>query len=201
MKVAEAPALHSGLIPFGGTFLEHLASLRLIPNIELWRPCDVYETAIAWREAVSRREGPSVLVLSRQGLPAMPRDEDGAAGIALGGYRLRSETRRLSLVLVATGSEVQLALAAASALEAAGYGIRVVSLPCVERFLAQPVQFRNAVLPRDVPVLGVEAGHPAGLATAIGPGAEVHGIASFGESVEAVVEAVVEHARRMIEPC
>ena len=187
--------------------IEHLASLRLIPNLELWRPCDAYETAVAWREAVSRRDGPSVLVLSRQGLPAMPRDESAAAGIALGGYRLRGETRRLSLVLAATGSEVQLAVGAASVLEAAGHGVRVVSLPCVERFLAQPAQFRDAVLPRDVPVLGIEAGHPAGLATVLGPGAEVQGIASFGESAPGpqlmkhfgfTVEAVVERAIRML---
>jgi transketolase len=146
-------------------------------------------------------------VLSRQALPAMPRDEAAAAGIALGGYRLRGETRRLSLVLAATGSEVQLAVGAASVLEAAGHGVRVVSLPCVERFLAQPAQFRDAVLPRDVPVLGIEAGHPAGLATVLGPGAEVQGIASFGESAPGpqlmkhfgfTVEAVVERAIRML---
>jgi transketolase len=187
--------------------IEHLASLRLIPNLELWRPCDAYETAVAWREAVSRRDGPSVLALSRQALPPMPRDEAAAAGVALGGYRLRGETRRLSLVLAATGSELQLAMAAASMLEAAGYGIRVVSLPCVERFLGQPALFRDAVLPRGVPVLGIEAGHPAGLATVLGPGAEVHGISTFGESAPGAelmkhfgftVEAVVERARKML---
>ena len=188
--------------------VEHLASLRLIPNLELWRPCDAFETAVAWREAVSRRDGPSVLALSRQALPAMARDEAAEAGIALGGYRLRSEGRRLALVLAATGSEVQLAMAAASVLEAQGHGVRVVSLPCVERFLAQPAQFRDAVLPRGVPALGIEAGHPAGLATVLGPGAEVHGITSFGESAPGprlmkhfgfTVEAVVERALGMLD--
>ncbi|HSJ95844.1 MAG TPA: transketolase [Myxococcota bacterium] len=187
--------------------VEHVASLRLIPGLEVWRPCDAFETAVAWREAVRRHDGPSALVLSRQALPAIERDDAVAAGVALGGYCLRAEAQPLGLVLAATGSEVALAMAAALLLERPGLGVRVVSLPCVERFLAQPPAFRAAVLPRGVPTLGVEAGHPAGLAPALGPGAEVHGIATFGESAPGpelmkhfgfTVEEVVAHARRLL---
>ena len=184
--------------------VEHVASLRLIPGLEVWRPCDAYETAVAWREALGRADGPSALVLSRQALPAMARDDATAQGVALGGYRLRAEGAPLGLVLAATGSEVALAMGAAEALEAEGLGVRVVSLPCVERFLAQPRAYREAILPRDVPALGIEAGHPAGLLPALGPGARVHGIATFGESGPGprlmehfgfTVEAVVARAR------
>ena len=186
--------------------VEQLASLRLIPGLDVWRPCDALETAVAWRSAVARRDGPSALVLSRQALPAMARDDATVAGVALGGYRLRAEREPLRLVLAATGSEVALAMGAATQLERPGFGVRVVSLPCVERFLAQPAAFREAVLPRGVPTLGIEAGHPAGLLSALGPGAEVHGIATFGESAPGpelmahfgfTVEAVAAHARAL----
>jgi transketolase len=188
--------------------VEHVASLRLIPGLEVWRPCDAYETAIAWREALRRADGPSALVLSRQSLPAMPRDDATASGVALGGYRLRTESAPLRLVMAATGSEVSLAMAAAESLEAEGIGVRVVSLPCVERFLAQPRAYREALLPRGAPVLGIEAGHPAGLLAALGPGASVHGIASFGESGPGprlmehfgfTPEAVAARARAILE--
>jgi transketolase len=187
--------------------VEQLASLRLIPGLEVWRPCDAYETAVAWREAIARANGPSALVLSRQALPAMARDDATAQGVALGGYRLRAEGAPLALVIAATGSEVALAMSVASVLEGEGIGVRVVSLPCVERFVTQPAAFREAVLPRAIPTLGVEAGHPAGLATVLGPGAEVHGIATFGESAPGpalmnhfgfTVEAVVAHARKLL---
>lgn len=189
--------------------VEHLASLRLIPNLEVWRPCDAYETAVAWREALTRRAGPSALVLSRQVLPSMARDDATCAGVTLGGYRLRPETAPLALVLAGTGSEVALAMEAAVVLERDGAGVRVVSLPCAERFMAQPAPYREAVLPPNVPVLGVEAGHPMGLAGVLGFGAEVHGIARFGESAPGpelmkhfgfTVDAVVAHARRLLPP-
>jgi transketolase len=187
--------------------IEQLASLRLIPNLEVWRPCDAYETAIAWREALARRAGPSALVLSRQPLPAMARDDNTCAGVALGGYCLRVEGHPLALVIAATGSEVALAMESAALLEARGHGVRVLSLPCVERFRAQPAAFRAALLPPGIPVLGLEAGHPAGLALALGPNAQVHGIESFGESAPGpqvlahfgfTTEAVVARALRCV---
>jgi transketolase len=189
--------------------VEHVASLRLIPNLDVWRPCDAVETAVAWREAIIRRSGPSALVLSRQALPAMARDDATCAAIALGGYVLKREAegKRHALTLAATGSEVTLAMGAATALEAEGFGVRVVSLPCADRFLWQPQAFRDAVLPRAVPVLGVEAGHPMGLAGVLGPNATVLGISSFGESAPGgelmahfgfTVENVAARARRII---
>ena len=187
--------------------VEHVASLRLIPNLDVWRPCDAVETAVAWREAVLRRDGPSALVLSRQALPPQARDEATCAAIALGGYVLKREEAPLVLVLAATGSEVALAMSVAARLEAQGRGTRVVSLPCVERFLAQPAAYRASVLPRAVPALGIEAGHPAGLASALGPGSDVLGIASFGESAPAgalmqhfgfTVDAALERALALV---
>jgi transketolase len=187
--------------------IEQLASLRLIPNLDVWRPCDAVETAVAWREAIIRRSGPSALVLSRQALPAMARDDAACAAIALGGYTLKRESARLALVIAATGSEVALAAAAAAVLEKEGVGVRVVSLPCADRFQWQPQAFRDAVLPRGIPVLGVEAGHPAGLAGALGPQATVLGIAGFGESAPGpellahfgfTVENVAARARRLL---
>jgi len=187
--------------------VEHVASLRLIPGLDVWRPCDAVETAVAWRESLERRRGPSALVLSRQALPPMARDDASCAAIALGGYALKRELAPLSLVIAATGSEVALAMRAADALEGEGFGIRVVSLPCVERFRQQPDAFREAVLPRGVPALGVEAGHPSGLLGVLGPGSETIGIASFGESAPGpalmehfgfTVANVVERARRLI---
>ena len=188
--------------------VEHVASLRLIPGLDVWRPCDAFETAVAWREALRRRDGPTALVLSRQALPPMERDDATASGTALGGYVLRPERGPLALVLAATGSEVSIAVEAAALLERPDFGVRVVSLPCLERFAAQPAEFRAAVLPRGVPTLGVEAGHPSGLAAALGPGAEVHGLATFGESAPGpelmqrfgfTAEAVAAHARRLLE--
>jgi len=162
--------------------IEHVASLRLIPNLDVWRPCDAQETAVAWREAILRRTGPSALVLSRQALPAMARDAATTAAIALGGYVLHREAGPLALVIVATGSEVALATGAAEVLGKDGFGVRVVSMPCAERFAAQPNAYRETVIPHATLTLGVEAGHPAGLASVLGPGAATLGIASFGAS-------------------
>ena len=186
--------------------IEQLASLRLIPNLDVWRPCDAVETAVAWRESIARRAGPSALVLSRQALPPMARDDATCAAIALGGYVLKREEAPLAVVIAATGSEVALAIAAAERLEAERIGARVVSLPCVDRFAAQPDAYRELVLPRGVPALGVEAGHPSGLAAALGAGSATMGIATFGESAPAsalmnhfgfTAEQVAARARRL----
>jgi len=162
--------------------IEHLASLRLIPNLEVWRPCDAYETAVAWREAILRKDGPSVLALSRQALPAVLRDNSACSGVALGGYIVRMEQVSRAIILAASGSEIQVALACAQLLESEGHGARVISIPCSNRLLAQSEAYREALFAPGTPVLGIEAGHPAGLLTCLGPGATVFGIETFGES-------------------
>jgi transketolase len=114
--------------------IEHLASLRYIPNNHVWRPCDAVESAVAWKCAIERRDGPSCLIFSRQNLPHQPRTEQQVADIARGGYvLLDSPDASFDLILIATGSEVELAMQAARQLIDAGRKPRVVSMPCAER--------------------------------------------------------------------
>ncbi|MCL4720708.1 MAG: transketolase, partial [Gammaproteobacteria bacterium] len=115
--------------------VEHTASLRLIPNMSVWRPCDGVETAVAWRHAIERSQGPTSLVLTRQALPAQPRTQAQVGAIRRGGYVLR-DADRVDLILIATGSEVALALAGADRLAERGHGVRVVSMPCPTLFAA-----------------------------------------------------------------
>jgi transketolase len=138
--------------------IEHLASLRLIPNMTLWRPCDAVEAHAAWIDAIERRSGPTALVLTRQALPHQPRAPEQLANVYRGGYVLLECQGAPELVLIATGSEVQLAVEAARVLEARGRRARVVSLPSTERFDAQPADYRASVLPHGVPRVAVEAG-------------------------------------------
>jgi transketolase len=138
--------------------IEQLASLRLIPNMTLWRPCDAVEAHVAWIDAIERRSGPTGLVLTRQALPHQPRSAAQLADVRRGGYVLVECDGAPELVLLATGSEVQLAVEAARALAARGRRVRVVSLPSTERFDAQPADYRAAVLPHGVPRVAVEAG-------------------------------------------
>ncbi|MHA6722806.1 transketolase [Sphingomonas sp. RS2018] len=126
--------------------IEHVTSLRLIPNLDVWRPCDSVETAEAWACAVARKDGPSLLALTRQNLRQV-RDTDGENLTAKGGYRLRAATAVRRVVLIATGSEVEIALDVADRLEEAGIGADVVSMPCWSRFDAQPQAYRDDVLP------------------------------------------------------
>jgi transketolase len=161
--------------------VEQLATLRMTPGLETWRPCDTVETAIAWREALARADGPSALILSRQGRPVPSRDSAQVAAIAQGGYALEDEEAP-ELVLVATGSEVSLAQAAAAALRAQGRRIRVVSMPCVERFLAADAEAQAALLPPDVPRLIIEAAHPAPWWRIAGGRGQVLGVDQFGAS-------------------
>lgn len=129
--------------------IEHLASLRLIPNNRVWRPADAVESAIAWKCAMERRDGPSCLAFSRQNLPHQLRTPEQLASIARGGYvLLDSSDGRIDAILISTGSEVDLAMQAARALQAEGHAVRVVSMPCAEAFDAQPLEYREAVLPR-----------------------------------------------------
>jgi transketolase len=140
--------------------VEHAASLRLIPNLAVWRPADAVETAIAWRCAVERAEGPSCLLLTRQGLPTQARDANALANIERGGYVLLEPTTAPTAVIIATGSEVELAINAATELNSSGHAIRVVSMPCVESFEAQTTQYRAQVLP---PTIGKRIAIEAGI--------------------------------------
>jgi len=140
--------------------VEHAASLRLIPNLAVWRPADAVETAIAWRCAVERAEGPSCLLLTRQGLPTQARDANALANIERGGYVLLEPATAPTAVIIATGSEVELAINAATELNSSGHAIRVVSMPCVESFEAQTTQYRAQVLP---PTIGKRIAIEAGI--------------------------------------
>jgi transketolase len=159
--------------------IEQLASLRSTPGLETWRPCDTTETFVAWKEAVSY-QGPTALALSRQGLANQPRDGQQVADIARGGYVLKKETSALELILIATGSEVELAMTAAESL---GGGIRVVSMPSTSRFDQQDAAFRESVLPAACTKrLAIEAGHPDGWYKYVGLNGDVIGMQTFGES-------------------
>jgi transketolase len=186
--------------------IEHVASLRLIPNVEVWRPCDAVETAVAWQQSIERADGPSCLALTRQGVPHQPRDAGQRADIARGGYVLRDCDGTPEVILIATGSEVQLVLAAADSL--AERRVRVVSMPCVERFAAQDAAYREAVLPAAVGArVAVEAGVTQGWYRYVGSAGEVVGIDRFGASAPAgelfenfgfTAEAVAAAAERVL---
>jgi len=166
--------------------VEHLASLRIIPNNRLWRPCDGAETAAAWHAALARADGPTCLVLSRQALAPVPRTAAQVDAIARGGYVL-VDCAAPQVVLIATGSEVEIAVAAARTLPAA----RVVSLPCVELFAAQDRAYRDAVLPPGVPRVSIEAGVTWFWRALVGDQGAAIGIDSFGASAPA--EQLYEH--------
>ncbi len=137
--------------------VEHAAALRLIPNLDVWRPCDTAETAVAWVEAVTRKTGPSALLLTRQATQPQPRNAGQLADIAKGAYVL-VDSELPSVVLMATGSEVELAIAAHAILSEQGISARVVSMPCVSRFESQSPQYRQSVLPDGIARVGIEAG-------------------------------------------
>jgi transketolase len=165
--------------------VEHVASLRLIPGMRVWRPCDTVETAAAWADAVERRDGPTCLVLSRQALPAMARSDAQTADIARGGYVLVDCEGRPDCVLIATGSEIGLAADAAKALTEGGRRLRVVSMPCTSLFDMQPQQYRDSVLPPEVPRVAIEAGATAGWWRYVSGDGAVIGMDSFGASAPA----------------
>ncbi len=172
--------------------VEHVASLRLIPNMSVWRPCDVVETAIAWRCALERDNGPSSLALSRQNLPYQARDAAQILDIARGGYVLADCDGTPEAIIIATGSEVMLAMDAAVVLREKGRRIRVVSMPCADVFDAQDAAYREAVLPAAISArVAVEAGVTSGWLKYVGLQGSVVGIDSFGESAPA--EAAFEH--------
>ena len=166
--------------------IEHVASLRLIPNLSLWRPCDTVETAVAWKCALEESNGPHALVLTRQGLPHQQRDAAAVAGINRGGYILRGADATPDAIIIATGSEVQLAMQAADALHSEGVAVRVVSMPNTGRFLAQDEEYRHQVLPPEVSArVAVEAGVTAGWSSFVGDRGRIIGIDRFGASAPA----------------
>ena len=162
--------------------VEHVSSLRLIPGLDVWRPCDVTESAVAWRCAVERRNGPSALLFTRQALPPLVNSDSLIAGIERGGYVLREPAAKAQIVLLATGSEVQLAVDSARELEGRGIAARVVSMPCCERFDRQDAQYRRSVLGDGLPVVAVEAGVTKLWHQYVGARGRVIGIDRFGES-------------------
>ena len=164
--------------------VEHVASLRLIPQMDLWRPCDTVETAIAWACAIERKDGPSSLALSRQNLPFVKREPGAIAAIRRGGYVL-SESASPRAIIIATGSEVSIALAAQKRLADAGVPVRVVSMPCTSVFDRQDPAWRDAVLPRGIPRVAIEAGVTDYWRKYVGLEGEVVGIDRFGESAPA----------------
>ncbi len=166
--------------------VEHVASLRLVPNLSVWRPCDTVETAVAWRVAMEERQGPHVLVLTRQGLPKQARDEATVSAIERGGYTLRDTAGAPDAVIMATGSEVKLAVAAAERLESEGVAARVVSLPNLERFASQDAAYRQSVLPPAVTArVSIEAGVTAGWRGLVGDRGKALGVDTFGASAPA----------------
>lgn len=185
--------------------VEHVASLRAMPNMAVWRPCDGVETAVAWRAAIERLDGPTSLVLSRQSLPHVPRTEEQIRMVERGGYVLRNSVQEPEFVLIATGSEVALALAAAERLEADGHPVRVVSMPCTELFDAQDAEYRRHVLPPGTKRLAIEAGVGDGWWRYVECSGNVIAMHSFGKSapakdlfehygfsVDSIVEAALE---------
>jgi len=162
--------------------VEHVSSLRLIPNLDLWRPCDTVESALAWTAAVERRDGPSALVFSRQNLQFQKRDARALAGIARGAYVLADCQGKPQALLLATGSEVQLAMEAQAKLATEGVRARVVSLPSTNVFDRQDAAYRDAVLPRGVPRVAVEAGVSDYWRKYVGLEGAVIGIDRYGES-------------------
>ena len=161
--------------------IEHLMALRVIPNLDVYRPCDVIETAECWQLALEDGDGPSLLALTRQNLPQL-RDNVRENLSAKGAYRLRAARADRKVVLVATGSEVEIALSVADKLEAAGVGADVVSMPCWSRFDAQPASYREELLPHHVLRVSIEAGTTIGWERYVGIAGLRFGIDSFGAS-------------------
>lgn len=163
--------------------VEHVPSLRIIPGLDVWRPADGLETAVAWASAIERKDGPSALCLSRQNLPRLT-DAGMVDGIRRGGYVL-AELANSVAVIVATGSETSLAMEAHAALAAEGIATRVVSMPCTNVFDRQPEAYQDKVLPLALPAVAIEAAHPDFWRKYVGRTGVVVGIASFGESAPA----------------
>src|SRR5690625_2030048 len=157
--------------------VEHVASLRLIPNLHVWRPADAVETAVPWRATVERDSGPTALALTRQNVDHHERSEGQVAAIARGGYVLHEPDSTVQAIAIGTGSEVELAVAAARELAQDGIGVRVVSMPCVEVFMTQDQAWRDDVLlPSVTARVAVEAGVSDGWFRLVGATGQVVGV-------------------------
>ena len=188
--------------------VEQLASLRLTPNMETWRGCDQVEVAVSWQQAIERKDGPSALVLTRQPLEQQSRNDEQLKAISRGGYVLVDCEGVPELILISAGSEIELAVAAARTLQQEGHQIRVVSMPCTERFDKQDEQYKESVLPKQVRRrLAVEASIEGFWERYVGLDGKVIGMNSFGESAPAsvlfkyfgfTVGNVTETARNML---
>ena len=166
--------------------VEQIASLRLTPNMSTWRPCDQVESAVAWKLAIERKDGPSALIFSRQNLAQQDRDAEQVANIAKGGYILKDCAGKPELIIIATGSEVELAVEAAAQLTAEGKAVRVVSMPATDAFDKQDAEYRESVLPSNVTArIAVEAGIADFWYKYVGFGGKIIGMTTFGESAPA----------------
>ncbi|HDI3266857.1 TPA: transketolase [Vibrio cholerae] len=188
--------------------VEQIASLRMTPNMSTWRPCDQVESAVAWKLAIERKDAPSALIFSRQNLAQQPRSAEQVANIAKGGYILKDCAGQPELILIATGSEVELAVAAYEQLSAEGKAVRVVSMPSTDAFDKQDVAYREAVLPAAVTKrIAIEAGIADFWYKYVGFGGRIIGMTSFGESAPAgelfklfgfTTENVVKQAKELL---
>jgi transketolase len=166
--------------------VEHTASLRIMPNMRVWRPCDAVETAVAWRDAIERRDGPTSLILTRQSLPHQSRSKEQVAAVGCGGYVLKDCDGTPDIIFIATGSEVALAVSAADSLATDGIKARVVSMPCTDLFDAQDESYREQVLPGAIAArVVIEAGITETWWRYAGAGGRVIGLDRFGESAPA----------------
>lgn len=189
--------------------VEQLASLRLTPNMNTWRPCDQVESAISWKYAIERKDGPSALIFSRQNLAQQPRTAEQIANVSRGGYILKDCAGQPEIILMATGSEVELAVNAADRLTAEGRKVRVVSMPSTEVFDAQDESYRKAVLPCEVTArVAVEAGIADFWFKYVGLNGRIVGMHTFGESAPAellfkefgfTVDNVVAQAKSLLK--
>jgi len=172
--------------------VEQLTSLRTTPNMDTWRPCDATESVVAWKSAIERKSGPTSLIFSRQGLPAVARDNQQVADIAKGAYVLQDCDGTADVILIATGSEVSLALASAKELTANGTKVRVVSMPSTNTFDAQSTEYKESVLPSSViKRVAIEAAHTDFWYKYVGFSGAVVGMTTFGESAPGNV--LLEH--------
>ena len=189
--------------------VEQMASLRVTPNVSTWRPCDQVESAIAWQYAVERKDGPTALIFSRQNLKQQERTEEQLANVYRGGYILNDCSGTPELILIATGSEVELAVAAYHELTAAGRKVRVVSMPSTDAFDKQDQAYKELVLPSSVTArLAIEAGISDFWYKYVGLNGKIIGMTSFGESGPAeqlfakfgfTVENVVKQAKSLLK--
>jgi transketolase len=189
--------------------IEQLASLRGTPNLDTWRPCDAVESAVAWKYAIERNDGPSALIFSRQNLPHQSRDAQQLADVARGGYVLKDCAGEPELILISTGSEIGLAVAAYEKLSAEGRKVRVVSMPSTSVFDQQDAGYKQAVLPVQVGArIAIEASHADYWYKYVGLEGRIIGMTTFGESAPApalfeefgfTVENLLETAAELLE--